>query len=98
MRLIDADKLKIQEIYDEDLKAYGVVYEEDIKEREVKAIPIEELFRFIDSRAVRPDGTVKYTDDLMHLKIFISEWRMENEEGYRDEVDRWWAEHSSRFD
>lgn len=64
----------------------------------VKTIPIEELFRFIGMRAVRPDGNVKYTDDLIHLKTFIDEWRMENEEGYRDEVNRWWAEHSSRFD
>ncbi len=64
----------------------------------VKAIPIDELFKFIDSRVVQPDGTVKYTEDITHLQAFISDWRMDNEEGYRDEVNRWWAEHSSRFD
>lgn len=103
MRLIDADKLETTAVLGVQLQhadsRYYYFYEEETidKAPTVKAIPIEELFRFIESRVVKPDG-VEYTDDLLHLKAFIEDWRMENEEGYRDEVNRWWEEHSSRFD
>ena len=44
-RLIDADKLNITEIYDEDLKAYAVVLLEDIEDAPtVSAIPIDKPF------------------------------------------------------
>ena len=106
VRLVDVNKLEedLKQLYD----AQGWDYNElhfsfnDVVGnhwgRTVKAIPIDELFKFIDSRVVQPDGNVKYTEDITHLQAFISDWRMDNEEGYRDEVNRWWAEHSSRFD
>lgn len=103
-RIIDADKTI--DIIDNEITMEDSAYNDGLcraiqiigEQQIVKAIPIDELFKFIDSRVVQPDGTVKYTEDITHLQTFISEWRMDNEEGYRDEVNRWWAEHSSRFD
>lgn len=47
MRLIDADKLNITEIYDENLKAHAVVLLEDIEDAPtVKAIPVEFIEAF----------------------------------------------------
>lgn len=96
MRLIDAEKVKVEEIIDEDGHLYSTF--EINEEPTVKAVTVEALMDFIGKRALQPNGTFKYSDDMIALRSFIDDWRMDNETGYRDAYNRWWAEHSSRFD
>lgn len=77
MRLIDVEKLKIQEIYDEDLKAHFVVEEDDLAERpEVKAIPIEWIKKWY-RRALDNSGFMG--DETISVGDLLEDWEKENE-------------------
>ena len=90
MRLIDVEKIEWE---------YKCISKEEIEEEPtVKAVTVKALMDFIGKRALQPNGTFKYSDDMIALRSFIDDWRMDNETGYRDAYNKWWAEHSSRFD
>lgn len=85
MRLIDVEKLKIQEIYDEDLKAHFVVEEDDLAERpEVKAIPIEWILNYRKNN----QGEITYytIDAIDHM---LCEWCKRNNIDMWDMIDSW---------
>ena len=90
MRLIDAETLRN--------KCDEFDWETIDNEPTVKAVTVKALMDFICKRALQPNGTFKYSDDMIALRSFIDDWRMDNETGYRDAYNRWWQEHSSRFD
>lgn len=95
MRLIDADKLNITEIYDENLKAHAVVLLEDIEDAPtVSAIPWNVAIRSLDT--VPHERMI----DRYEYSKKLKEWLMENDREFRREIEynQWWAEHSSRFD
>ena len=90
MRFIDVEKIEWE---------HKCISKEEIEnEPTVKAVTVEALMDFIGKRALQPNGTFKYSDDMIALRAFIDDWRMDNETGYRDAYNRWWAEHLSRFD
>ena len=102
MRLIDADELLKHlecEIDDNESRSDGVLvsisHMEDMPT--VKAIPIDVIMDFCHKRYFREDRVTK-NKDMMDLEFCIQQWRMENDPEYRRAVNKWWEEHSSRFD
>ena len=77
MKLIDVEKLKIQELYDEDLKAHFVVEEDDLAERpEVIAIPKG----WISEYSRRPIRNADY----WAIIRMVTAWEKENDKSNGD--------------
>jgi len=87
MRLIDADKL---------MRSIRIADKQDVlglrdliqNEDTVIAIPWKEICNILYNRP----------DDHAQIRLMLYMWLEENSSEFREEINRWWAEHSSPFD
>ena len=84
MRLIDADKIEWE---------YKCISKEEIdEEKTVNAIPWQSF--------VELTRTIPYSANKWDILAIVKKWFMENDDDFRRywEEQKWWEEHSSRFD
>ena len=87
MRLIDADKL---------MRSIRIADKQDVlglrdliqNEDTVIAIPWSEICEMLYNRP----------DDHAQIRLMMYMWLEENSSEFREEINRWWADHSSPFD